>query len=568
MRELRQKVATLVLVSSLLLGMVVPAVASADAKLGLSGNLNSSTKLGLNGNLNPSIKRNIKATDGLIDFMTGFEFVVIKVNGKDKARLSGIGLRAGMFNQDVTLPTKVGTIDGNGVMYDVVEVGDVAFSPTNHNFPAHTDFFRNLVIPAGITKIGYGGFLDAAIDSLQLPKGIALGELSFAMNDLKHLEIPEGVTEIPGMAFAVNSLTSVSLPEGLEKIKVAAFTENVQLRKENINIPNSLKVVEGSTFKFTGILDLDFGDDVKVGEDVFAGSALTVPLPTKKVVHYVDNAGNKIANDAITILNNPEVLIKNDEQRGLTQTAEPNSVTLAGVPNPTIKGYKLVDSPKEATSPTALDALALYKGERGDVNVIVRYEKIAEPTKPTAPAKPQAKPKAKVKHKMQVKSVKRLAVGKKTKLKVSHNGSKGLTKNHKQVTYKSSNKRILTVDKKGQVHAKRKGTAVITVKSKADGLQRKVKIKVYQPITKLKIKVNHPKKYPGSRHKTIEYKVVVNKSATSKKVTWKSSNKKIATVNQKGKVVGKRAGWVTISAKAKDGSKKTAKIRVYMLPKK
>lgn len=53
-------------------------------------------------------------------------------------------------------------------------------------------------------------------------------------------------------------------------------------------------------------------------------------------------------------------------------------------------------------------------------------------------------------------------------------------------------------------------------------------------------------------------------NADNQKVTWSSSNKKIATVTQKGKVKAKKKGTVRIIVKAKDGSKKKAtfKIRV------
>lgn len=68
--------------------------------------------------------------------------------------------------------------------------------------------------------------------------------------------------------------------------------------------------------------------------------------------------------------------------------------------------------------------------------------------------------------------------------------------------------------------------------------------------------------------KTRTLKVTVSPSdASNKKVKWTSSNPKVATVTQKGKVKGIKAGNTTITVTARDGSKKktTCKVIVYNL---
>ena len=62
--------------------------------------------------------------------------------------------------------------------------------------------------------------------------------------------------------------------------------------------------------------------------------------------------------------------------------------------------------------------------------------------------------------------------------------------------------------------------------------------------------------------KSIKLKATIMPSnADNKKVTWKSSNKRVATVSSKGKIKAKNKGTAIITVKTKDG-KKTAKCKV------
>lgn len=68
--------------------------------------------------------------------------------------------------------------------------------------------------------------------------------------------------------------------------------------------------------------------------------------------------------------------------------------------------------------------------------------------------------------------------------------------------------------------------------------------------------------------KTSKIKVKVNPKKVAAKVTFKTSNKSIATVSRKGVVRAKRPGRVTITVKVKSKNKKNKRIKIKVIPKK
>ena len=134
---------------------------------------------------------------------------------------------------------------------------------------------------------------------------------------------------------------------------------------------------------------------------------------------------------------------------------------------------------------------------------------------------------------------------------------------YKGVSWYSSNKNVATVNSNGKVTIKHRGKVVITVKAK-DGSNKSAKCKftVKQLVTKLSYN-NKKQVKEVYKNKTIKFAVTVAPSnANNKKLTYSSSNKKVATVNSKGVIKGIKAGTVTITAKAKDGSRKAVKLTV------
>lgn len=80
------------------------------------------------------------------------------------------------------------------------------------------------------------------------------------------------------------------------------------------------------------------------------------------------------------------------------------------------------------------------------------------------------------------------------------------------------------------------------------------------------IKVTSVKKLTVGKRFRIKVKVAPKKVAA--KVTYKSNNKAIATVNRKGVVKAKRPGRVTITVKVKSKNTKIKRIKIKIIPKK
>ena len=130
------------------------------------------------------------------------------------------------------------------------------------------------------------------------------------------------------------------------------------------------------------------------------------------------------------------------------------------------------------------------------------------------------------------------------------------------VVWSSSNEVVATVSD-GTVTAAKAGTTEIT--ATAGNVKATCTVTVSDPVYKVTdIKLTAAPSRRIAAGKKVKLKASIAPSnATDKSVTWTSSNKKVATVNAKGLVTFKKnAGGkkVTITATAKDGSKKFAKI--------
>ncbi|MHC1684381.1 MAG: leucine-rich repeat protein [Clostridiaceae bacterium] len=140
---------------------------------------------------------------------------------------------------------------------------------------------------------------------------------------------------------------------------------------------------------------------------------------------------------------------------------------------------------------------------------------------------------------------------------------------NKEVRWSSSNNNIVTVDSSGNVKAIAKGSATITCTAK-DGskVYAKCAITVRNSVSVINIKLNKKILSLIKGKRTTLTALVTPSTATNKEVIWKSSNKNVATVNEKGEVKAVGAGVATITCTAKDGSGKIDTCKVIVMNKK
>ncbi|MEY8431181.1 DUF6273 domain-containing protein [Lachnospiraceae bacterium 48-42] len=159
---------------------------------------------------------------------------------------------------------------------------------------------------------------------------------------------------------------------------------------------------------------------------------------------------------------------------------------------------------------------------------------------------------------------KQIAAGKKIKLTAKITPSNAA---NKAVTWKSSNKKVATVNSAGVVTIKKKtgGKSVTITATAKDGSKVKAtyKIKSMKGVVK-KVTISGSKSVKAKKTLKLKAKVTATKKA-NKKLKWTTSNKKYATVSSSGKVKALKAGKgkkVKITAMATDGSGKKKSVTI------
>lgn len=160
-------------------------------------------------------------------------------------------------------------------------------------------------------------------------------------------------------------------------------------------------------------------------------------------------------------------------------------------------------------------------------------------------------------------TTKKVDIKGKAKVSVKSVSPKGTSKT---VTWKTSNRRVATVSKKGVVTGKKAGKVKITAISKKN---RRVKKSITITVKNIKPKLTISQKQlilDSGKTKTLKVKVGPT-GVYNKGVKWKSSNKGIAKVSSKGVVTAVNPGTATITVYSKESSKYKATCKVTVQKK-
>lgn len=119
-----------------------------------------------------------------------------------------------------------------------------------------------------------------------------------------------------------------------------------------------------------------------------------------------------------------------------------------------------------------------------------------------------------------------------------------------RLVWSSSDGSVASVDEEGVVSGKSKGEAVITVTAVDGGYTAECRVRVYQPVTELRMDNRSMTVNTGEDRQLTA--TILPYDADNKSIVWSSDNPDVADVNGKGVVTGVKAGQTVIRATSED----------------
>ena len=376
---------------------------------------------------------------------------------------------------------------------------------------------KSINIPTGLTELGYCAFYGcSSLSEIVIPSGIKkIPDFAFGhCLSLTSITIPEGIEEIGNGAFyGCSKLTEVVLPSTVKKLGGYCFRECTNLTK--INIPEGITEIQEQTFYKCGLKSITLPESVtNIGNYAFYLNKIPIVDLPKSITNIGELAFYSYYLHDVYIYNFPYVCSYSNYNSFNTYF----TLRIHVYP-PLVDAYKT----NEYWHSYADYIIGDIPVEHPIKNIVLNHTSLAMNSytegKLTATIKPD-------------------------------NASV------KEVIYTSSNEDVVTIiDNTGKFMTLEAGTATITATAAdGSGVKATCKVSVTEEIKVESITLNK-KESTIKVGSTQSLTVTINPSnATMKSLTWKSSNPKVATVDEHGVVTGISAGTATITATATDGS--------------
>lgn len=442
---------------------------------------------------------------------------------------------------------------------------------------------NSIETPASLKSIGYYAFFDCTSlksvtfcsNQLKELKNYAFGNCS----SLTNLRLAEGLVKIGDYCFsACNNLKQVSFPSTLEQIGNCAFSECKVLQKADFE---DTKLKSIGIYAFNGCISLKYciipKSTTSIGDYAFQGSPSIEYL---KILSWNTSFGDDICKNCgskeISIFaypNNTNVsnYVNQYSSMGMKYlnyfntdnmkvTLERSSYTYDGKPkNPKVT-VKYIDGTVLREN-IDYELKYLNNINVGQAQVIVRgmekYDGRCTFTYQIVQASQELKLE-------QNKTSYSIIKGKKIKISATSTGNEG-------VSYSTSNAKVATVDANGNVNAVGCGKAQITISAnKPQSSNYKPTQKQVQICVGLKQNIKTSKKSYNRTYGSKAFSLGTKVSGKAK-VSYSSSNKKVVTVDKKGKVSIKGAGIAEITIKSKPTNQyfsAVKKVKVTIKPRK
>ena len=397
---------------------------------------------------------------------------------------------------------------------------------------------KTYTVPIGITNFENGAFgYTQNLEKVIFQDGVeSLSyELFYKNNSIKSVELSDSVKTINDRAFfSCTNLEEITLPDSVTKLGTGVFTDCTSLKKAVI--PYSISELSDNTFyNCSSLEDVTLENVKKIGKYAFKGTNLkSIVLDTT-----VEDVGILAFVDC-KYLRKVTCLNRNVDLKL-------NSI-----------GYYTSDNGEYYYRKGVVDIIG-YKGSTAEKLTqevkLFRFFDIENPTTttPTTTTPTVVKP-TKLTLNKKIVVLNKYSRNTGTKLNATVTPTNAT---NKSVIWKSSNSKVAKVDSKGNVTTVSKGTCIITAISTVDSkVKATCKVTVVQKVVSVKLSA---KSKTIKKGKSFTLKAtVLPTNANMKAVTFTSTNKKVATVNSKGKVTAKKVGKTTIIVTTKD-SKKQAK---------